>query len=136
MGCPGSTSVGFRPSSPSLAAGFEFDRWLNTPGWPPYLPDLSPGEQLMKPAQELAELWAADGLNMEAIEAVDITAWRTYQLVYFLDQVLQKSPLPEGEGQAPSQGTRVTCPGPGSWLGTGARVGHQPISSAVQQRSS
>ncbi|KAM6233037.1 aminopeptidase B [Spheniscus humboldti] len=76
--------------------GFEFDRWLNTPGWPPYLPDLSPGEQLMKPADELAELWAADGLNMEAIEDVDITAWRTYQLVYFLDQVLQKSPLPEG----------------------------------------
>ncbi|XP_048183874.1 aminopeptidase B [Corvus hawaiiensis] len=76
--------------------GFEFDRWLNTPGWPPYLPDLSPGQQLMRPADELAELWAADGLNMEAIEAVDITGWRTYQLVYFLDQVLQKSPLPEG----------------------------------------
>ncbi|XP_049687969.1 aminopeptidase B isoform X2 [Accipiter gentilis] len=76
--------------------GFEFDRWLNTPGWPPFLPDLSPGEQLMKPADELAELWVADGLNMEAIEAVDITVWRTYQLVYFLDQVLQKSPLPEG----------------------------------------
>ncbi|XP_025957047.1 aminopeptidase B isoform X3 [Dromaius novaehollandiae] len=76
--------------------GFEFDRWLNTPGWPPYLPDLSPGEQLMKPADELAELWAADSLNMEAIEAVDISAWKTYQLVYFLDQILQKSPLPEG----------------------------------------
>uniref|UniRef100_A0A8C3JXR4 Arginyl aminopeptidase n=1 Tax=Calidris pygmaea TaxID=425635 RepID=A0A8C3JXR4_9CHAR len=76
--------------------GFEFDRWLNTPGWPPYLPDLSPGEQLMKPADELAQLWAADSLNVEAIEAVDITAWRTYQLVYFLDKVLEKSPLPEG----------------------------------------
>lgn len=89
---------GSMPSSPScLTAGFEFDRWLNTPGWPPYLPDLSPGQQLMKPADELAELWTADGLNMEAIEAVDITGWRTYQLVYFLDQVLQKSPLPEGE---------------------------------------
>ncbi|NXU94005.1 AMPB Aminopeptidase, partial [Xiphorhynchus elegans] len=50
----------------------------------------------MKPAEELAELWAADGLNMEAIEARDITGWRTYQLVYFLDQILQKSPLPEG----------------------------------------
>ncbi|NXP29718.1 AMPB Aminopeptidase, partial [Scytalopus superciliaris] len=76
--------------------GCEFERWLNTPGWPPYLPDLSPGQQLMRPAEELAELWAADGLNVEAIEAVDITGWRTYQLVYFLDQVLQKSPLPEG----------------------------------------
>ncbi|NXK45128.1 AMPB Aminopeptidase, partial [Chauna torquata] len=76
--------------------GLEFNHWLNTPGWPPFLPDLSPGQQLMKPADELAELWAADSLNMEAIEAVDITAWKTYQLVYFLDQILQKSPLPEG----------------------------------------
>ncbi|XP_040391446.1 aminopeptidase B isoform X1 [Cygnus olor] len=76
--------------------GLEFDRWLNTPGWPPFLPDLSPGQQLMKPADELAELWAADSLNVEAIEAVDIAAWKTYQLVYFLDQLLQKSPLPEG----------------------------------------
>lgn len=77
----------------------------------------------MKPADELAELWVADGLNMEAIEAVDITVWRTYQLVYFLDQVLQKSPLPEGEGQVTSQGSgaqrrdSVTCPGPASLLG-------------------
>ncbi|XP_053943947.1 aminopeptidase B [Cuculus canorus] len=76
--------------------GFEFDRWLNTPGWPPYLPDLSPGEQLMKPADELAALWEANSLNMEAIKAVDITAWRVYQLIYFLDRVLEKSPLPEG----------------------------------------
>uniref|UniRef100_A0A8B9TLR3 Aminopeptidase B n=1 Tax=Anas platyrhynchos TaxID=8839 RepID=A0A8B9TLR3_ANAPL len=76
--------------------GLEFDRWLNTPGWPPFLPDLSPGQQLMKPADELAELWAAESLNVEAIEAVDITGWKTYQLVYLLDQLLQKSPLPEG----------------------------------------
>ncbi|XP_048781901.1 aminopeptidase B isoform X2 [Lagopus muta] len=76
--------------------GLEFDRWLNTPGWPPFLPDLSPGQQLMKPADELAELWASDGLNVEEIEAVDISAWKTYQLVYFLDRILQKSPLPDG----------------------------------------
>lgn len=86
---------------PCLTSGLEFDRWLNTPGWPPFLPDLSPGQQLMKPADELAELWAAESLNMEAIEAVDITGWKTYQLVYLLDQLLQKSPLPEGEGLAP-----------------------------------
>ncbi|XP_030076849.1 aminopeptidase B [Microcaecilia unicolor] len=76
--------------------GFEFDRWLNTPGWPPYLPDLSPGDSLMKPADELAELWAAGSLNMEAIKAVDISTWKTYQLVYFLDRILVKSPLPDG----------------------------------------
>ncbi|EPQ20361.1 Aminopeptidase B [Myotis brandtii] len=76
--------------------GFEFDRWLNTPGWPPYLPDLSPGDALMKPAEELAQLWAAPELDMPAIEAVAIGSWKTYQLVYFLDKVLQKSPLPPG----------------------------------------
>lgn len=58
----------------------------------------------MKPADELAELWAAESLNVEAIEAVDITGWKTYQLVYLLDQLLQKSPLPEGEGLAPAGG--------------------------------
>ncbi|KAJ8778534.1 hypothetical protein J1605_013503 [Eschrichtius robustus] len=77
--------------------GFEFDRWLNTPGWPPYLPDLSPGDSLMRPAEELAQLWAAEELDVRAIEAVSISAWKTYQLVYFLDKILQKSPLPPGE---------------------------------------
>lgn len=76
--------------------GFEFDRWLNTPGWPPYLPDLSPGDSLMKPAEELAGLWASEQLDMQAIAAVAVATWRTYQLVYFLDQILQKSPLPAG----------------------------------------
>uniref|UniRef100_H0UYX2 Aminopeptidase B n=1 Tax=Cavia porcellus TaxID=10141 RepID=H0UYX2_CAVPO len=76
--------------------GFEFDRWLNTPGWPPFLPDLSPGDSLMKPAEELAQLWVTKELDMQAIEAVDISAWKTYQLIYFLDKILQKSPLPPG----------------------------------------
>ncbi|XP_066479946.1 aminopeptidase B isoform X2 [Tiliqua scincoides] len=76
--------------------GFEFDKWLNTPGWPPYLPDLSSGEKLMKPAEKLAELWASAKLDMEEIKAVDLSAWKTYQLIYFLDKILHKSPLPEG----------------------------------------
>ncbi|XP_023563742.1 aminopeptidase B isoform X2 [Octodon degus] len=79
-----------------IEPGFEFDRWLNTPGWPPYLPDLSPGDSLMKPAEELAQLWVTKELDMQAIEAVDISTWKTYQLIYFLDKLLQKSPLPPG----------------------------------------
>lgn len=103
----------------------------------------------MKPADELAELWAADSLNMEAIEAVDITAWRTYQLVYFLDQVLQKSPLPEGEGKVTSRGFcaqgrhEVMHPGPASWPGTGGHISGtcgcmaiSPSPTAVQQGGS
>lgn len=76
--------------------GFEFDRWLDAPGWPPYLPDLSPGDSLMRPAEELAQLWAAEELDLRAIDAVPTSAWKTYQLVYFLDKILQKSPLPPG----------------------------------------
>lgn len=50
----------------------------------------------MKPAEELAELWASEALDMKAIEAVAISSWKTYQLVYFLDTILRKSPLPPG----------------------------------------
>ncbi|XP_066095445.1 aminopeptidase B isoform X2 [Saccopteryx bilineata] len=66
------------------------------PGWPPYLPDLSPGDSLMKPAEQLAQLWGTKELDIKAIEAVAISTWKTYQLVYFLDKILQKSPLPPG----------------------------------------
>ncbi|GCC26802.1 hypothetical protein chiPu_0005222, partial [Chiloscyllium punctatum] len=76
--------------------GFEFDCWLNTPGWPPYLPDLSSGDTLMKPAENLATLWLAADLNMYAIKAVDMSSWKTYQIVYFLDKLLENSPLPQG----------------------------------------
>ncbi|KAG8451107.1 hypothetical protein GDO86_003394 [Hymenochirus boettgeri] len=76
--------------------GLEFDRWLNIPGWPPFLPDLSAGDALMKPAEELASLWASMTLDMAAITKFDITQWKTYQLVYFLDRVLELSPLPNG----------------------------------------
>ncbi|XP_069612573.1 aminopeptidase B [Ranitomeya imitator] len=76
--------------------GFEFDHWLNTPGWPPFLPDLSSGNSLMKPSEALAELLASSPLDFESITKVDITQWKTYQLVYFLDRVLDKSPLPVG----------------------------------------
>ncbi|KAJ8395394.1 hypothetical protein AAFF_G00033790 [Aldrovandia affinis] len=76
--------------------GLEFETWLNVPGWPPYLPDLSPGQSLMEPAGRLADLWSAEHLDMVAIRKVDTQPWKTYQTVYFLDKVLEKSPLPGG----------------------------------------
>lgn len=51
----------------------------------------------MKPAEDLAELWVTSEPDMQAIEAVAISTWKTYQLVYFLDQILRKSPLPPGK---------------------------------------
>lgn len=50
----------------------------------------------MKPAEQLAEMWAGPVLDPVAIGQVDIKPWKTYQTVYFLEKILEKSPLPEG----------------------------------------
>ncbi|XP_050978573.1 aminopeptidase B isoform X2 [Labeo rohita] len=76
--------------------GLDFDSWLNVPGWPPYVPDLTAGQELMKPAELLAEMWVSHNLDLESICKTDIKPWKTYQTVYFLDKILEKSPLPDG----------------------------------------
>ncbi|XP_076860558.1 aminopeptidase B isoform X2 [Brachyhypopomus gauderio] len=76
--------------------GLEFDRWLNVSGWPPYLPDLSAGQTLMDPADKLADLWGQENVDITAVSKTDTQPWKTYQTVYFLDKVLEKSPLPDG----------------------------------------
>lgn len=50
--------------------GYEFDRWLTTPGWPPYVPDLSAGKELTQPAEQLADFWAGkttDGVSFKIL---------------------------------------------------------------------
>uniref|UniRef100_A0A8C2D8P9 Aminopeptidase B n=1 Tax=Cyprinus carpio TaxID=7962 RepID=A0A8C2D8P9_CYPCA len=76
--------------------GLDFDSWLNVSGWPPYVPDLSAGQELMKPAELLAEMWVNHSLDLESICKTDIKLWKTYQTVYFLEKILEKSPLPDG----------------------------------------
>lgn len=76
--------------------GLDFDSWLNVPGWPPYVPDLSAGQTLMKPAELLAEMWVNHNLDLKSINKTDIKPWKTYQTVYFLDKIIEKSPLPDG----------------------------------------
>ncbi|XP_062842313.1 aminopeptidase B [Trichomycterus rosablanca] len=76
--------------------GLEFDTWLNVSGWPPYLPDLSAGQTLTKPADHLAKLWENENVDLTTISKTDIHSWKTYQTVYFLDKILKTSPLPEG----------------------------------------
>ncbi|XP_010186011.1 PREDICTED: aminopeptidase B, partial [Mesitornis unicolor] len=58
--------------------GFEFDRWLNTPGWPPYLPDLSPGEQLMKrpPCQQAEYSKVKDFLHSQGKQKYTLPLYR------------------------------------------------------------
>ncbi|XP_070532261.1 aminopeptidase B-like [Ptychodera flava] len=77
--------------------GFEFHKqWLHTAGWPPYVPDLSAADSLIKPAERLAAVWA--GENVEGKEDIsrDVSDWPTYQVLHFLDALLAKSKLPDG----------------------------------------
>ncbi|XP_066294189.1 aminopeptidase B-like isoform X1 [Branchiostoma lanceolatum] len=70
--------------------GYEFERWLNTPGWPPFVADLSPGQQLTRPAEQLAAHWAGEK-NLEVVP--DISEWKTYQIVHFLDKLVERPKL-------------------------------------------
>ncbi|XP_072016184.1 LOW QUALITY PROTEIN: aminopeptidase B-like [Amphiura filiformis] len=79
-------------------SGFEFTNWLNDSSWPPYVPDLSAGESLMKPAEKLAYKWMGVGNDENESNCVntDISNWNTYQIVHFLDQIVIGPNLPDG----------------------------------------
>ncbi|KAK3105025.1 hypothetical protein FSP39_015458 [Pinctada imbricata] len=71
--------------------GFEFtDTWLHKPGWPTYTPDLSAGKELTGPAEDLAKQWREGG---QKVSDVDIGQWKTYQILHFLDQLLEGTDL-------------------------------------------
>ncbi|XP_030071704.1 aminopeptidase RNPEPL1 [Microcaecilia unicolor] len=75
--------------------GLEFDRWLNATGPPLAEPDLSQGSSFTNPVETLCRLWTADPLDASAaVASADITTWRTFQTVLFLDRLLDRSPLP------------------------------------------
>ncbi|ESO83886.1 hypothetical protein LOTGIDRAFT_222314 [Lottia gigantea] len=73
---------------PELKGKIDFDAWLNVPGWPTYVPDLSAGQELTEPAEKLAAVLAG-----ESNETVDrnIEAWKTYQIFHLLDKLLERS---------------------------------------------
>lgn len=79
------------------ASGLEFDRWLNDCGPPLFEPDLSAGGTLTQPVQELCELWKGHHVpNLAAVSTFDLSAWSTFQVVLFLDRILDLSPLHHG----------------------------------------
>lgn len=81
-----------------LVPGLEFERWLNATGPPLAEPDLSQGSSLTRPVETLYSLWTTEPLDaVAAASSVDITKWRTFQTVLFLDRLLDGSPLPHGE---------------------------------------
>nr|XP_015216867.1 PREDICTED: arginyl aminopeptidase-like 1 [Lepisosteus oculatus] len=90
--------LGFFPelkeSSVAQREGLEFERWLNGCGPPLSEPDLSAGSVLTGPVKQLCELWSVDPLDLLTIATFDLSTWSTFQIVLFLDRLLDRSPLP------------------------------------------
>ncbi|XP_062901707.1 aminopeptidase RNPEPL1 isoform X1 [Mobula hypostoma] len=74
--------------------GLEFERWLNASGPPLLEPDLSQGSSLIKPVETLYQLWSSETLDGNHITDIDISKWKTFQIVHLLDKLLDRSPLP------------------------------------------
>lgn len=75
--------------------GLEFERWLSGCGPPPYEPDLSAGGALTQPVQDLCDLWrSGDAPDLQAVSTFHLSTWSTFQIVLFLDRMLDHSPLP------------------------------------------
>lgn len=81
----------------SCGLGLEFERWLSGCGPPMYEPDLSAGAALTQPVEKLCELWRhRDAPDLSAVSRFDLSAWSTFQIVMFLDHMLDLSPLSHG----------------------------------------
>lgn len=51
--------------------GYEFDKWLNSPGWAPYEPDLSSAKELTEPVDHLIEDWRDVATAVSSLEKKD-----------------------------------------------------------------
>uniref|UniRef100_A0A665U6I1 Peptidase M1 leukotriene A4 hydrolase/aminopeptidase C-terminal domain-containing protein n=1 Tax=Echeneis naucrates TaxID=173247 RepID=A0A665U6I1_ECHNA len=77
--------------------GLEFERWLSGCGPPLYEPDLSGGDPLIQPVQDLCDLWRnIECPDLQTVTSFDLSVWSTFQIVLFLDRMLDHSPLPHG----------------------------------------
>uniref|UniRef100_A0AAQ4RPV2 Arginyl aminopeptidase like 1 n=1 Tax=Gasterosteus aculeatus aculeatus TaxID=481459 RepID=A0AAQ4RPV2_GASAC len=75
--------------------GLEFERWLNGSGPPLFEPDLSAAGALTQPVQDLCDLWrGCQSPDPQALVSFDLSAWSTFQIVLFLDRMLDQTPLP------------------------------------------
>ncbi|KAK3764740.1 hypothetical protein RRG08_042049 [Elysia crispata] len=73
--------------------GFEFYKtWLHAPGWPPYEPDLSAGQELTDPVEALVTRYTSSE-EQGSVLSIE-KEWTTYQILHFLDSLAAKSPLP------------------------------------------
>ncbi|XP_037836405.1 aminopeptidase RNPEPL1 [Kryptolebias marmoratus] len=80
-----------------LSSGLEFERWLSGCGPPLFEPDVSAGSTLIGPVQNLCDLWrGGTPPDQQALSPFDLSTWSTFQVVLFLDRMLDQSPLPNG----------------------------------------
>ncbi|XP_028320212.1 aminopeptidase RNPEPL1 [Gouania willdenowi] len=80
----------------SLQEG-QFEQWLIGCGPPPHEPDLSAGSSLIGPVEELCVLWRSPAPpDLLCLSPYDLSAWSTFQVVLFLDRMLDQSPLSNG----------------------------------------
>ncbi|KAM6933383.1 aminopeptidase RNPEPL1 [Xenentodon cancila] len=78
-----------------VSSGLEFERWLSGSGPPPFEPDLSAGGSLIQPVQDLCDLWRnTEPPDPQKLTTYNMSAWNTFQVVLFLDRMLDHSPLP------------------------------------------
>ncbi|XP_019723393.1 aminopeptidase RNPEPL1 isoform X4 [Hippocampus comes] len=76
--------------------GVDFQRWLTGCGAPPHQPDLSAGAALTRPVREACRAWSGGRANdtREAPALLEVAGWSTFQVVLFLDCMLDRAPLP------------------------------------------
>lgn len=80
----------------SQREGLEFERWLSGCGPPLYEPDLSAGGTLTRPVHDLCDLWrGGESPDLQTLSPFDLSSWSTFQIVLFLDHMLDLSPLPQ-----------------------------------------
>lgn len=73
--------------------GLEFERWLCGVGPPLCEPDLSAGSILTRPVHQLCDLWAGHTPSPNALATFDLSTWSSFQIVLFLDRMLDRCPL-------------------------------------------
>jgi len=95
-----------------VPSGLEFRRWLSGSGPPLVEPDLSAADALTRPVQDLCDLWGAGKApERQVLETFDLSAWSTFQIVLFLDRMLDMAPLPQGTGPGPSESLSLSLRG-------------------------
>ncbi|CAL1571239.1 unnamed protein product [Knipowitschia caucasica] len=88
--------------STTYRTDLQLDQWLSACGPPLYEPDLSAGGTLTQPVFDLLSLWSqhmtSDLCNLSPPSphfTSDLCSWSTFQIVLFLDRLLDQAPLPQ-----------------------------------------